>query len=89
MLFRNNTIRITSYNVCYTKLLRFKKVIDIILYIFKALDFKEYITQVSLRDPNDHSKYIGSEENWDKAEQAIIEACDEKGMETIVETGEA
>ncbi len=67
----------------------FKKVIDIILYIFKALDFKEYITQVSLRDPNDHSKYIGSEENWDKAEQAIIEACDEKGMETIVETGEA
>jgi len=67
----------------------FKKVIDIILYIFKALDFKEYITQVSLRDREDHSKYIGSEDNWDKAEQAIIEACEEKGMNTIVEYGEA
>ena len=67
----------------------FKKVIDIILYIFKALDFKEYITQVSLRDPEDHSKYIGSEDNWNKAEQAIIEACEERGMETIVEYGEA
>jgi len=67
----------------------FKKVIDIILYIFKALDFKEYITQVSLRDPNDHSKYIGTEDNWNKAEQAIIEACEERGMETIVEYGEA
>nr|WP_319399240.1 threonine--tRNA ligase [uncultured Carboxylicivirga sp.] len=67
----------------------FKKVIDIIFYIFKALDFKEYITQVSLRDPNDHTKYIGSEDNWNKAEQAIIEACEERGMETIVEYGEA
>ncbi|TRX66049.1 threonine--tRNA ligase [Carboxylicivirga sp. M1479] len=67
----------------------FKKVIDIILYIFKALDFKDYVTQVSLRDQNDHSKYIGSEDNWDKAEQAIIEACEEKGMNTIVEYGEA
>jgi len=67
----------------------FKKVIDIILYIFKALDFKEYITQVSLRDKVDHSKYIGSEDNWNKAEQAIIEACEERGMETIVEYGEA
>ncbi|MBS2099049.1 threonine--tRNA ligase [Carboxylicivirga linearis] len=67
----------------------FKKVIDIILYIFKALDFKEYITQVSLRDPEDHSKYIGSEDNWNKAEQAIIEACEERGMDTIVEYGEA
>ncbi len=67
----------------------FKKVIDIILYIFKALDFKEYITQVSLRDKEDHSKYIGSEDNWNKAEQAIIEACEERGMETIVEYGEA
>ncbi len=67
----------------------FKKVIDIILYIFKALDFKEYITQVSLRDKEDHSKYIGSDENWDKAEQAIIEACEEKGMNTIIEYGEA
>ncbi|WP_439182620.1 threonine--tRNA ligase [Carboxylicivirga taeanensis] len=67
----------------------FKKVIDIILYIFKALDFKDYITQVSLRDKNDHSKYIGSEDNWNKAEQAILEACEEKGMNTIIEYGEA
>ena len=67
----------------------FKKVIDIILYIFKALDFKDYVTQVSLRDKEDHSKYIGSEDNWNKAEQAIIEACEEKGMNTIVEYGEA
>ncbi|MBK3517054.1 threonine--tRNA ligase [Carboxylicivirga marina] len=67
----------------------FKKVIDIILYIFKALDFKDYVTQVSLRDRNDHSKYIGTEDNWNKAEQAIIEACEEKGMNTIVEYGEA
>ena len=67
----------------------FKKVIDIILYIFKALDFKEYITQVSLRDKEDHLKYIGSDDNWDKAEQAIIEACEEKGMNTTVEYGEA
>lgn len=67
----------------------FKKVIDIILYIFKALDFKDYVTQVSLRDREDHSKYIGSEDNWNKAEQAIIEACEEKGMNTIVEYGEA
>jgi len=67
----------------------FKKVIDIILYIFKALDFKDYVTQVSLRDKEDHAKYIGSEDNWNKAEQAIIEACEEKGMNTIVEYGEA
>ncbi|MCU4156094.1 threonine--tRNA ligase [Carboxylicivirga sp. A043] len=67
----------------------FKKVIDIILYIFKALDFKEFITQISLRDQNDHSKYIGSEENWNKAEQAIIEACEERDMNAVVEYGEA
>jgi len=67
----------------------FKKVIDIILYIFKALDFKEFITQVSLRDKENREKYIGSEENWEKAETAIIEACAERGMETIVEYGEA
>ncbi|MCW3808026.1 threonine--tRNA ligase [Plebeiibacterium marinum] len=67
----------------------FKKVIDIILYIFKALDFKDFITQVSLRDKDDHSKYIGSEENWEKAESAIVEACEERGMETIVEYDEA
>lgn len=67
----------------------FKKVIDIILYIFKTLDFKEFITQVSLRDPENTEKYIGSDENWQKAESAIIEACDEKGIQYILETGEA
>ena len=67
----------------------FKKVIDIIFYIFKALDFNDYIAQISLRDPNNTEKYIGSNENWEKAEKAIIEACDEKGLETVVETGEA
>ncbi|WP_291859045.1 threonine--tRNA ligase [Marinilabilia sp.] len=67
----------------------FKKVIDIIFYIFKALDFKDYIAQISLRDASNKEKYIGSDENWEKAEQAIIEACDEKGLETVVETGEA
>lgn len=67
----------------------FIKVIDIVLYIFRVLDFKDYTAQISLRDPNDKEKYIGSDENWQKAEQAIIEACDEKGMETVIETGEA
>ena len=63
--------------------------IDIVLYIFKTLDFDEYIAQVSLRDKNDRSKYIGTDENWEKAEQAIIEAAQEKGLKTIVEYGEA
>ncbi len=67
----------------------FCKVIDIVLYIFKTLDFDEYIAQVSLRDKNDRSKYIGIDENWEKAEQAIIEAAQEKGLKTIVEYGEA
>ena len=67
----------------------FKKVIDIIFYIFKALDFNDYIAQISLRDSENKTKYIGSDENWEKAEQAIIEACDEKGLQTVVETGEA
>jgi threonyl-tRNA synthetase len=67
----------------------FKKVIDIIFYIFNALDFKDYIAQISLRDPNNTEKYIGSDENWEKAEAAIIEACEEKGLNTVVETGEA
>ena len=67
----------------------FCKVIDIVLYIFKTLDFDEYIAQVSLRDKNDRSKYIGTDENWEKAEQAIIEAAQEKGLKTIVEYGEA
>jgi len=67
----------------------FCKVIDIILYIFKTLEFKEFITQVSLHDPNNKEKYIGSDENWRKAELAIIEAAAERGLETIVEIGEA
>jgi len=67
----------------------FKKVIDIIFYIFKTLNFNDYTAQISLRDQEDHSKYIGSEENWDKAEQAIIEACEEKGLNTVIEYGEA
>ena len=67
----------------------FCKVIDIILYIFKTLDFKDYIAQISLRDPNNKEKYIGSDENWHKAENAIIEAAAEKGLNTVVEYGEA
>jgi threonyl-tRNA synthetase len=67
----------------------FCKVIDIVLYIFKTLDFKDYVAQVSLRDPNNKEKYIGSDENWEKAESAIIEAAAEKGLKTVVETGEA
>ncbi len=67
----------------------FKKVIDLVLYIFKTLDFKEYTAQISLRDKEDRSKYIGSDENWEKAEQAIIEAAEEKQLNTIVEYGEA
>ncbi|WP_153631343.1 threonine--tRNA ligase [Prolixibacter sp. SD074] len=67
----------------------FLKVIDIIFIIFKALDFKDYTAQISLRDPNNKEKYIGSDENWEKAERAIIEACDEKGLNTVTELGEA
>jgi threonyl-tRNA synthetase len=67
----------------------FIKVIDIIFLIFKALDFNEYTAQISLRDPKDTEKYIGTDENWEKAEKAIIEAADEKGLDTIIEYGEA
>ena len=67
----------------------FKKVIDIIFIIFKALNFTEFVAQVSLRDKENHDKYIGQEENWDKAEKAIIEAAEEKGLNTVVEYGEA
>jgi len=67
----------------------FLKVIDIIFIIFKALDFKDYAAQISLRDPNNKEKYIGSDENWEKAESAIIEACAEKGLKTKTELGEA
>ena len=67
----------------------FLKVIDIVLYIFKTLDFKDFTTQISLRDKVDKSKYIGSEENWEKAENAILEASKEKGLDTVIEYGEA
>lgn len=67
----------------------FKKVIDIILYIFKTLDFKEFSTQVSLRNPDDKEKYIGSDENWEKAEKAILESVQEKGLDFVIEKGEA
>ena len=59
------------------------------LYIFKSLNFENFTAQVSLRDPNNPEKYIGSDENWDKAEAAIIEAAEEKGLDTVVEYGEA
>lgn len=67
----------------------FCKVIDIILYVFKTLGFNEYLAQISLRDPDNKEKYIGSDENWAKAEAAIIEAASEKGLKTVVEYGEA
>ena len=65
------------------------KVIDLVLYIFKTLDFHDFLAQVSLRDPNTPEKYIGSNENWDKAELAIQEVANEKGLRTVVEIGEA
>ena len=67
----------------------FEKVIDIVLYIFKTLKFDKYTAQISLRDPNDKTKYIGSDENWEKAESAIMQAAKEKGLNTVVEYGEA
>ncbi len=67
----------------------FKKVIDIVLYIFKTLSFENFTAQISLRDKENTTKYIGTDENWDKAENAIIEATQEKGLNTIVEYGEA
>ncbi len=67
----------------------FEKVIDLILYVFKTLNMTEYMAQISLRDPNDKEKYIGSDENWGKAEQAIIDAAAKKGLKTVVELGEA
>lgn len=67
----------------------FLKVMDIIFIIFKALEFENFEAQISLRDPNDKDKYIGTDENWEKAERAIVEACQEKGLKAKVETGEA
>jgi threonyl-tRNA synthetase len=67
----------------------FKKVIDIVLYVLKTLDFQNFKAQISLRDQVDRKKYIGTEENWVKAETAIIEAAAEKNLPTVVEYGEA
>jgi threonyl-tRNA synthetase len=67
----------------------FKAVIDLVLYVFKALGFEDFTAQISLRDSENREKYIGSDENWDKAEQAIINAANEKGLKTVVEYGEA
>lgn len=67
----------------------FKGVMDIVMLIFKALDFKDFIVQISLRDPDNKEKYIGSDENWEKAERAIIEVAEERGLDTVIEPGEA
>ena len=67
----------------------FKKVIDLVLYIFKTLKFENFKAQISLRDKENPTKYIGSDENWEKAENAIIEAAAEKGLKTFIEYGEA
>jgi len=67
----------------------FKKVINLVLHVFKTFNFKDYVAQISLRDPNKKDKYIGSDENWNKAEQAIIDTAKQQGLETVVEYGEA
>jgi threonyl-tRNA synthetase len=67
----------------------FLKVIDLVFMIFKALDFKDFTAQISLRDPENKAKYIGSDENWEKAESAIIEAAQERNLNTVIELGEA
>lgn len=67
----------------------FKSIIDLVQFIFRAVDFKEFTAQISLRDPDNREKYIGSDENWEKAQRAIIEAAQEKNLETTVVEGEA
>ena len=67
----------------------FKKVIDLTLYVFQSLGFNDFVTQVSLRDPENKEKYIGSDDIWEKAETAIINAAEEKGLNYVIETGEA
>jgi len=67
----------------------FKKVIDLVLYVFRSLGFENYTAQISLRDPDNRSKYIGSDKQWDQAERDIIEATQEKGLTTVTELGEA
>lgn len=67
----------------------FEGVIDLVMYVFKNLGFEDFVAQVSLRDQEDHDKYIGTDENWEKAENAIIQAAANKGLKTVVEYGEA
>lgn len=67
----------------------FIRVIDLVLYVFKSLGFDDYSAQISLRDPNDKLKYIGKDEDWERAESAIIEASAERGLSTVTELGEA
>ncbi len=67
----------------------FEGVIDLVMYVFRNLGFEDFVTQVSLRDPENREKYIGSDENWEKAENAIITAAKNKGLKTVVEYGEA
>lgn len=67
----------------------FKKIIELVMFVFKSLNFNEYKSQISLRDPENPSKYIGTDENWNKAEQAIQEAAEEMGLKPTVEIGEA
>ncbi|MFN3756333.1 MAG: threonine--tRNA ligase [Flavobacterium sp.] len=69
--------------------LEFKKVIDLVLYVFGSLGFENFTAQISLRDKENRDKYIGSDENWEKAENAIINAAHDKGLSTVVEYGEA
>ncbi len=80
-----------AHHFCRPDQLReeFMSIIDLVLYVFKILDFNDFTAQVSLRDPDDKKKYIGSDENWEKAEQDIIVAAAEKGLETTVVKGEA
>ncbi|MBK7710356.1 MAG: threonine--tRNA ligase [Bacteroidales bacterium] len=80
-----------AHHFCRPDQLReeFKSIIDLILYIFRILNFNDFTAQVSLRDPENKQKYIGSDENWERAEKDIIEAAAEKGLETVVVTGEA
>ncbi|MDH3323139.1 MAG: threonine--tRNA ligase [Flavobacteriaceae bacterium] len=67
----------------------FNAVIDLVLYVFSALGFENFTAQISLRDPDNKEKYIGSDENWEKAENAIIQSAKEKGLDTVIEYGEA
>ncbi len=67
----------------------FNAVIDLVLYVFGSLGFEDFTTQISLRDPDNKDKYIGSDENWEKAEKAIIRSAEEKGLKTVIELGEA